>query len=154
MKKEVLENTPQEIKSNTIDVDWKDKYIRACADLENFKKRAIKSQEESQIVIKTKMMESILDMDNDIYLALRSYVDPPDGVVLILNKLKSFLYNQGIEEIQTNTYDENLHDVVSVLMGKQDGIISVVSKGYRMGEKIIRYPKVILGKMDDDQKNL
>lgn len=152
MKKEVLENTTQ-AKSDTHDIDWKDKYIRSCADLENFKKRAIKSQEESQVIIKTKMMESILDMDNDIYLALRSYVDPPEGVVLILNKLKSFLYNQGVEEIQTNTYDENLHDVVSVLMGKQDGIISVVSKGYRMGEKIIRYPKVILGKMDDDQKN-
>jgi molecular chaperone GrpE (heat shock protein) len=65
---------------------------------------------------------------------------------LIAQKLESFLKSQGIETIQTNTYDDELHDVISVMEIGESKVIDVVSKGYMLNGKPFRHPKIVLGR--------
>ena len=117
------------------------------ADFENYKRRVIKEKDELKNNTKVSMITSILDMDNDISLAIKNIKDKSarEGVQLIANKVETFLKNQGIEVIQTETYDEDLHEVISILPIGEKKVIDVVSKGYKIDGKPFRYPKIILG---------
>lgn len=123
-----------------------DKYLRLYADFENYKRRVQKDKEELVLNTKTKMLSSILDMDNDISIALKSMDKVDEGVILIANKLDTFLKSQGIESIQTEVYDEDLHEVISVIPAGEQKVVDVVSKGYSLNGKPFRYPKIVLGK--------
>lgn len=123
------------------------KYLLLYADFENYKKRVQKDKEELVTNTKVKMLQSILDMDNDIFYALKSTnVSDDSGIKLIGQKLENFLKSQGVENIQTETYDEDLHEVISVLEVGETKIIDVASKGYSLNGKPFRYPKIVLGK--------
>lgn len=124
------------------------KYLLLYADFENYKRRVQKEKEELKNNTKVSMITSILDMDNDIELAIKNIKDDSarDGVKLIASKVQNFLKTQGIEPIQTETYDEDLHEVISVLEIGETKIIDVVSKGYTLNEKPFRFPKIVLGK--------
>ena len=124
--------------------DWKDMYLRLSADMDNLRKRIFKEKEELVIKTKTSMIEPLLDIDSEIAIAAKHSKD--EGIKLIVSKLEKFLSSQGIETIQTITYDENLHEVISVVEFEDKGILDVASKGYKIGDKIIRYPKIILSK--------
>ena len=126
----------------------KNKYLLLYADFENYKRRVHKEKEELKNNTKVSMITSILDMDNDIELAIKNIKDDSarDGVKLIASKVQSFLKTQGIEPIQTETYDEDLHEVISVLEIGETKIVDVVSKGYTLNEKPFRFPKIVLGK--------
>ena len=126
----------------------KNKYLLLYADFENYKRRVHKEKEELKNNTKVNMITSILDMDNDIELAIKNIKDDSarDGVKLIASKVQNFLKTQGIEPIQTETYDEDLHEVISVLEIGETKIVDVVSKGYTLNEKPFRFPKIVLGK--------
>ena len=122
-------------------------YVRLYADMDNLKKRLTKEKNESVEKTKIKMIESILDMDNDISIALKNMGgDIPEGVNLIVKKLKNFLKSQGIEEILVDKYDPDIHEVISVIETGEEKIVEVVSNGYKMGDRVVRYPKIILSK--------
>lgn len=122
------------------------KYLLLYADFENYKKRVQKDKEELVTNTKVKMLQSILDMDNDIFYALKSTNSDDSGIKLIAQKLENFLKSQGVETIQTETYDEDLHEVISVLEVGETKIIDIASKGYTLNGKPFRYPKIVLGK--------
>jgi molecular chaperone GrpE len=121
-----------------------DDFLSLLADFDNYKKRISKEKEDIVNNTKVKMLTSILDMDNDISIALKNTQD--EGVRLIANKLYTFLKSNGIEEIQTETYDEDIHEVVSILPGDHNKIIDVVSKGYTINGKPFRYPKIVISR--------
>ena len=124
-----------------------DKYLRLAADFENYKKRVQKEKEDLVSNTKIKMLQSILDMDNDLNFATKSSTEEVgNGIKLIMSKLDTFLKNQGLETIQTETYDSELHEVISVIPMDEVKVVDVVSKGYTLNGKPFRYPKIILGK--------
>lgn len=129
----------------------KEDYLRLAAEFENYKRRVSKEKEELVNNTKVKMLTSILDIDNDISIAVKSIKNQEaiDGLNLILKKIDSFLKNQGIETIQTETYDSDLHEVISVINSDEEKIIDVVSKGYTIDGKPFRYPKIVLGKVQN-----
>ena len=137
--------TTENVDVNELDL-LNDKYLRLAADFENYKRRVQKDKEELVLNTKTKMLSSVLDMDNDVTLALKSMDKVDKGVLLIAQKLETFLKSQGIETIQTETYDDELHEVISVTEAGGKKVIDVVSKGYTLNGKPFRYPKVVLGK--------
>lgn len=141
------ENILNEIveKPVTEETDWKDLYLRLYADFDNYKKRATKEREDVTIQTKINTISSILDLDSDLSLAKKNIPDS-EGLNLIFQKLGNFLKSQGIEEIQTESYDPDLHEVISVIETGENKIIDVISKGYKIGEKPFRYPKIILSK--------
>jgi len=124
------------------------KYLLLYADFENYKKRAIKEKQDIVSSTKVNTLSSILDIDNDISIAIKSIQDEStkEGVQLIYNKLQNFLESQGIQAIQTQTYDEELHEVISVLETGESKIVDVISKGYTIYGKPFRYPKIVLSK--------
>jgi molecular chaperone GrpE len=122
------------------------KYKLLYADFENYKKRVVKEKEELKNNTKVNMLTAVLDMDNDVALAVKNIKDETtkEGVQLIAGKLETFLKSQGIETIQTDTYDDDLHEVVTVI-GEGKNVIDVISKGYILAGKPFRYPKIVLG---------
>lgn len=129
-----------------------EKYMRLYAEFENYKKRTQKEKEEIKNNTKVSVISSILDIDNDITIALKSIKDEEvrNGIRLITNKLDVFLKSEGIESIQTRAYDEELHEVISIADTGGNlipgTILDVVSKGYSLHGKPFRYPKIILSK--------
>ena len=125
-----------------------EKYVRLYAEFDNYKKRTQKDKEDLMVSTKVKMLTSILDIDNDICFAIKSIKNPEasEGLKLISAKLESFLKSQGIEEIQTEVYDEDLHEVISIMPSEVERVVDIVSKGYTLNGKPFRYPKIILGR--------
>ncbi len=125
-----------------------DKYLRKCAEFENYKRRVQKEKEELKNSTKISVISSILDMDNDISIALKNIKDSETkkGVLLIAQKVDKFLKSQGIETIQTDVYDDELHEVISVIETGESKIVDVASKGYSINGKPFRYPKVVISK--------
>ena len=124
-----------------------DKYVRLYAEFENYRRRVQKEKEEIKFNTKVGMVTPILDMDNDVAIAIKNIKDEStrEGVQLIAQKLENFLKSQGIETIQTETYDDELHEVISVVPTGKTEIIDVVSKGYSLNGKTFRHPKIVLG---------
>lgn len=125
-----------------------DKYVRLYAEFENYKRRIQKDKEEIKFNTKVSMVSPILDMDNDVAIAIKNIKDESakQGVQLIAQKLEKFLKSQGIETIQTETYDDELHEVISVVPTGKSEVIDVVSKGYMLNGKPFRHPKIVIGK--------
>lgn len=142
----VLEQENAIIELETKLKEAEEKYMLLYADFENYKKRMAKDKEELRNNTKVSMLSAVLDIDNDIALAIKNIKDEAakEGVQLIAGKLDTFLKNQGIETVQTETYDEDMHEVVTVL-GEGKNVIDVISKGYTLAGKPFRYPKVVLG---------
>jgi molecular chaperone GrpE len=145
-KEENIENIELTIEERLNESE--DKYLRLYAEFENYKKRINKQKEDLVLETKSKMLSSILDMDSDISIAFKTIEneDAKKGVSLIASKLENFLKGQGIESIQTEIYDADEHEVISVLDIGESKIIDVASKGYSINGKIFRYPKIVLGK--------
>lgn len=122
-----------------------EKYLRLYADFENYKKRVQKEKEELKLSTKAESLSTVLDIDNDLSIAI-SKIEKSEGISLILSKLEKSLKSKGIEPIQTESYDPDIHEVISIIDTGKSGIYEVVSKGYTIDGKIIRYPKVILSK--------
>lgn len=135
--------TTEEVEKITSEAN--DKYLRLAADFDNFKRRALKEKDEIRSSTKSLMLSAILDLDSDISIAVKQEKDNA-GLNLFANKLTKFLTQQGVESIQTETYDKDIHEVISVLEIGEEKIVDVVSKGYTLNDKPIRYPKIILGK--------
>jgi molecular chaperone GrpE len=140
---EKTEYTPQEVEE--IKSDMNDKYLRLLADFDNYKRRVAKEKDDLRLNTKTMMLTAILDLDSDLSIAVKASKDP-EGLRLIMSKLEKFLSNQGVESIQTDTYDVDLHEVISVLEIGEEKIVDVVSKGYTLNGTPFRFPKIILGK--------
>jgi len=139
----------QETKQTEIvETDWKDIYVRLLADFDNHKKRIIKEKYELRRTTKMETLSSVLELDNDLHLATKMIKDDKalSAITIITDKLQKFLKSQGIEEVQTDTYDEDLHEVVSMLQTGETKVVDVVSKGYTMNGTVVKYPKIILSK--------
>ena len=75
------------------------------------------------------------------------------GLLLILNKMNEILKTNGLNEVAISVgdiFDSEIHEAITQISAKDDSdigkVMDVVEKGYQLGEKIIRFPKVVVGK--------
>ena len=135
----------------------KDKFMRLFAEFENYKRRTAKERQDLLKSAGQDVIQSLLPVLDDFDRALVEISKSEDenllrGVELIHSKLLSTLRSKGLEEIPVaafDAFDSDIHEALTQttaptpeLKGK---IIDVVEKGYKLGEKIIRYPKVVVG---------
>jgi molecular chaperone GrpE len=135
----------------------KDKFLRLFAEFENFKKRTSKERMDLFKTAGQEVIVSLLPVLDDFERALKELSKSDDkemfkGIELINGKLKETLKSKGMEEVvaeQGDTFDAEIHDAITQipapskkLKGK---IIDVVERGYKLGDKIIRHPKVVVG---------
>lgn len=145
---EIYLNDLLEEYSNQNNQNYKDKYLRLLSEFDNYKKRIFKEKKDIANETKIKTITSILDIDNDISIAMKNIKNKEalDGLKLILKKVSNFLKSHNIEPIQTKKYDADLHEVISVVNGKENKILDVISKGYKINGQPFRYPKIVLSK--------
>jgi molecular chaperone GrpE len=136
----------------------KDKYLRLFAEFENYKRRTSKERLELLKTASQDLMQVMLPVLDDFDRALKEIKKSDDegliqGVELISNKLRETLKSKGLEPMQVNagdTFDADLHEAVTQIPAPDKSmkgkIVDVVEKGYTLGDKIIRFPKVVTGK--------
>ncbi len=134
----------------------KDKFLRLFAEFENFKKRTYKERIELFKTASQELMTSLLPVIDDFERALahievgKESSELKKGVLLIYEKLYSTLEQKGLSKIKTDkgdVFDADIHEAITQapsedLKGK---IIECIEKGYKLGDKVIRYPKVVTG---------
>ncbi|WP_222984733.1 nucleotide exchange factor GrpE [Flagellimonas meishanensis] len=135
----------------------KDKFLRLFAEFENFKKRTSKERMELFRTAGQEVMVSLLPVLDDFERALRELSKSEDkemfkGVELISNKFKETLKNKGLEQIEVekgDVFDAEIHEAITQIPApnkKMKGkIIDVIEKGFKLGDRIIRHPKVVVG---------
>ena len=136
----------------------KDKFLRLFAEFENYKRRTAKERIELFSTASEEVMISLLPVLDDFDRASTEIEKDKDneilkGVVLIKNKLYDSLKSKGLSLIEINKGDEfnaDHHEAVTQIdspdKNMKGKIIDIIEKGYRLGEKVIRYPKVVIGK--------
>lgn len=135
----------------------KEKFLRLFAEFENYKKRTSKERMDLFKTAGQEVIVALLPVVDDFDRALSELSKSDDketfkGVELIANKLRESLKSKGLEEMkvkQGDAFDAEVHDAITQipapkkkLRGK---IIDVVEKGFKLGDKIIRHPKVVVG---------
>ena len=136
----------------------KDKFLRLFAEFENYKRRTAKERIELFSTASEEVMISLLPVLDDFDRASIEIEKDKDneilkGIVLIKNKLIDSLKSKGLSLIEINKGDEfnaDHHEAVTQIdspdKNMKGKIIDIIEKGYKLGEKVIRYPKVVIGK--------
>ena len=136
----------------------KDKFIRLFAEFENYKKRTTKERIDLFKTANQELMSSLLPVIDDFERAM-SHMDGSDetkelraGVDLIYQKFFKTLEQKGLSRIEVNNgdaFDAEIHEAITQIPAPSEDlkgkIIDCVEKGYKLGEKIIRFPKVVIG---------
>ena len=156
--KKTVENQVDEVNLEDQVKEEKDKFLRLFAEFENYKRRTAKERIELFSTASEEVMVSLLPILDDFDRASAEIEKDNDneifkGVLLIKNKLFDSLKSKGLALIEVNKGDEfsaDDHEAVTQIPApskKMEGkIIDVIEKGYKLGEKVIRYPKVVIGK--------
>ena len=147
---EDIEEVKNELKTE------KEKFLRLFAEFENFKRRTAKERLELFSTASEEVMVALLPILDDFDRASNAIETENElvtGFVLIKNKLVDILKSKGLSQFDVNIGDEfnaDIHEAVTQIDApskKMKGkIIDIIEKGYKLGEKIIRYPKVVIGK--------
>ena len=135
----------------------RDNFLRLFAEFENYKKRTSKERIELYSTANREVVTAMLPIMDDFERGLLEVEKSDDkalldGMTLIYNKFKNTLDQKGLKVLEVNQgdiFDAEIHEAISQipapskkLKGK---IIDVVEKGYKLGETIIRFPKVVIG---------
>ena len=133
----------------------KDKFLRLFAEFENYKRRTTKERVELFKTANQEVLLAMLPVLDDFDRALAEIKKTDDniliqGVELIQEKLKSTLVSKGLEEVPVkagDVFDADFAEAITQIPApKMKGkIVDVIEKGYKLGDKIIRFPKVVIG---------
>jgi molecular chaperone GrpE len=135
----------------------KDKFLRLFAEFENYKKRTARERMDLYKTAGQEVITAMLPILDDFDRALRELERSEDdelskGVVLIHNKFRDALMSKGLEPIEVSigdAFDPEVHDAVTQIPAPEKKlkgkVMDVIEKGYKLGERIIRHPKVVVG---------
>ena len=124
-----------------------EKYLRMMAEYDNFRKRTAKEKEGVYADAYSDCIENILPVLDNLARAAGSdnFEAVKKGLEMTVKAFEDALNKMGITEIETKTFDPNLHNAVMHVEDDAYGegeIVEVFQKGYRKGDKIIRYAMV------------
>ena len=135
----------------------RDKHLRLFAEFENYKKRTSKERIDLFKTANQEVLQAILPVLDDFDRAIIEIRKSEDelllkGVELIHDKLKSTLFSKGLEEVEMKAgdlFDADFAEAITQIPAPSPNlkgkIVDVLEKGYKLGDKIIRFPKVVIG---------
>lgn len=135
----------------------KDKFLRLFAEFENFKRRTAKERIDLFKTANQDVLQSMLPVLDDFDRAMLEISKSDDdvllkGVELIHEKLKSTLISKGLEQVEVrvgDSFNADFAEAITQIPAPTDDlkgkIVDVIEKGYKLGDKIIRFPKVVIG---------
>lgn len=129
-----------------------EKYLRLCAEYDNYRKRTAKEKEASWSAAKAETVKSFLPVYDNLERALKQETADEayrKGVEMTMTQLKKVLAELGMEEIPAlgEAFDANLHSAVMHVDDPELGenvIKEVLQAGFRMGETVVRYAMVVV----------
>ena len=138
------------------EIDWRDKYLRLQAEFDNFRKRTLR---EKMALIESggsDVWKAVLPVLDDMERAIAASEKSEDitalreGERLIYNKFVDIMRQKGVAEIEAldAEFNPDLHEAVArFAAGKEKSgkVIDVVQRGYKQGEQVLRYAKVVVG---------
>lgn len=135
--------------------DWKDKYVRAIADFDNFRKKSNKDRVELIASASSEVIKALLPVLDDFDRAIKANENTDDpgalkeGFGLIQQKFFKILESKGLKPMSAMGQDFNtdFHEAITQisapdLAGK---VVDELEKGYMHNEKVLRYAKVVIG---------
>jgi molecular chaperone GrpE len=137
--------------------DMQDKHLRLVAEFDNYRKRSARERLDMVMYAGEDIIKGLLPVIDDLERAIKSAESAAgaetllEGVKLIYQKTLDYLKTKGLQEIDTAIADFNtdLHDAVTKFPApspEQKGkIMDTVQKGYKMGDKVIRFARVVVG---------
>ena len=159
------EAAPEAGKVDEQKVDYEAKYnelndthLRLMAEFDNYRKRMMRERADLIKNAAERLVTDLLPIVDDFERSLKSMESAADvaavseGVNLIYQKLMNLLKQQGVSVIDTENqaFDVEKHEAVTTIPAPNDDlkgkIIDCVQKGYQMNEKVIKFPKVVVGK--------
>ncbi len=148
-----MKNKKDEENSGELE-EWKNKYLRALADYQNLEKQTQSWREEFVKFANQGLLISLLEILDDLEKAQEHLND--EGLKIVLDKLIKIIKNNGVEtlEILGQEYNPELSEVVMMEPGEKNNVIvKVLQKGYKLNGRVIRPAKVIVS-TDEKDKNL
>ena len=145
------EPTPEEV----IAV-WRDKYMRLQAEFDNYRKRTLREKMDLVASGGQDVIKSMLSVLDDMHRAVAASDKSEDiaalreGERLVLQKFEEALRQKNVTEIeaQDKEFDPDFHEAVARFAAGEDKkgkVIDVVQRGYMLGDKVLRYAKVVVG---------
>lgn len=137
--------------------ELKDKHLRLIAEFDNYRRRTLK---EKMDLIKSggeDVLQKILPIIDDFDRAVLHLSEVKDteavkeGIMLIYSKFQSFVSSSGLKVIDAKDkdFDTDLHEALTKIPAptpeQQGKVVDVVEKGYMLGDKILRFAKVVVG---------
>ena len=137
-------------------IDWRDKYIRLQAEFDNFRKRTLREKMELVQTGGSDVLKAILPILDDMQRAIAASEKSEDiaalreGERLVEKKFIDTLRQKNVTEIEAlgEDFNEELHEAVARFAAGEDKrgkVIDVVQRGYKLGDKILRFAKVVVG---------
>lgn len=135
----------------------KDKYLRLFAEFENYKRRTVKERIELFKTANQEVVSAMLPVLDDFDRAITEISKTDDGPILkgielISEKLKNTLVAKGLEVVEINVgdvFNADFAEAITQIPAPTDNlkgkIVDILEKGYKLGDKIIRFPKVVIG---------
>lgn len=133
-----------------------DKFVRAVADLENFRRRAVREKDDLRTTATGRVLEDIFPVLDNLGLAIQAAKQPNadikslvGGVDMVLTQLKSALANHGLKEISPvgQPFDPHQHEAISHLPSadvKEEHVLTVVRTGYSLNGRLLRPASVVV----------
>ena len=137
--------------------ELKDKYLRLAAEFENYKRRTSKERIELFKTANQELMTALLPVLDDFERARHATAATEDAnavresIEIIQSKLNKTLQQKGLTamEAKGGDFDAELHEAITQIPAPSDDlkgkVVDEVEKGYYLGDKVIRYAKVVLG---------
>ncbi len=131
----------------------KEKYVRLFAEFENYKRRTAKERIELFKTAGKDVLSSLVPVLEDFKraISLEGSDSDDEGIKLIYNKFNETLKNQGLVEVEVNIgdiFDAEIHEAISQIPAQEDNqkgkIIDIIQGGYKIGDNVITYPKVVV----------
>ena len=131
----------------------KEKYVRLFAEFENYKRRTAKERIELFKTAGKDVLSSLVPVLEDFKraISLEGSDSDDEGIKLIYNKFNETLRNQGLVEVEVNIgdiFDAEIHEAISQIPAQEDNqkgkIIDIIQGGYKIGDNVITYPKVVV----------
>lgn len=133
-------------------------YLRLHAEFDNYRKRTLKEKVEIIKAGGEKVLTEMIPLIDDFERALETVQSADhkeaivEGLELIYSKFISFLNQNGVKEIEAigETFDADKFEAVTTIPAQdesqKDTVVDCIQKGYILNEKVLRFPKVIVGK--------
>jgi molecular chaperone GrpE len=133
-----------------------DRYLRAVADLENFRRRTVREKEELRAFAAARVIEELLPVLDNLALGLTAAKAPKadlstlvGGIEMVATQLKSALGNHGLKEINPvgQAFDPNQHEAISQQPSAdvpEGRVVQVVRAGYSLNGRLLRPASVVV----------